>query len=179
MDKSFITKITKALGYNIVVNDDDPDNPTAVLSPIDTESVPATSAPVANSDDGESQATALLAQNAISEIQSLREQLGGEAGLKDLISTINQAKAIIAQNQASEAVERDGLIAQLVANTSVYTEDELKGMTVPALRKLSRVMALPEVDYSLTTAGVAHNSADKLATPPAVFFAPRGNAQAQ
>ena len=177
MDNTFLTKIVNALGYNIVVNDDDEGEPTAILSPIESE-VPADGDNVSqntntNNDNG---AAVLLAQNAITEIESLRKQLGGEDGITSLIDTINKAKVIVANHEASEDAERNALVSQLVGNTSVYTEDELKGKPVSELRKLTQLMALPDVDYSLTRSGVAHNTEDDLAVP-AVFFAPREQAK--
>jgi hypothetical protein len=170
MDNTFFRNIVKALGYNVVVNNDDLDNPTAILSPIEPDdNADETKLEGLKLSADDIKTAAELAQQAIVEVKSLREQLGGSDGLEDLIVTLNEARSVIANARASEAIERDALVSQLTANTSVYTEEELKGKPVGELKKLHQLMALPEIDYSLTRSGV-HNSEGDLAIP-SFFFA--------
>lgn len=176
MDKNVLKTIAKAFGFNVVINEgDDDEADTAILSPIESEEEkPAPELEGVNM--GDVKATLLLAKNALDEVKALREQLGGEEGVKTLVTTLNDAKMVLTSIMADQEKKRAGLVAQLVANSSVFSEAELKVKPVAELEKLVLLSGLPEVDYSLAAAGTVQNS-ETLAIPPAVLLAPRTQAR--
>jgi hypothetical protein len=59
-------------------------------------------------------------------------------------------RTLVAESKAAKEAEKADLVAVLKAAQKAYTEDELKAMDLPALRKVSKLLeaTTPVVDYS-------------------------------
>lgn len=86
------------------------------------------------------QASADAQATAETELRAAREQLAQPIAEDRLPESY---RSLMAEQKARETAEHTGLVAQLRAAQTSYTEDELKAMSLPDLRKLAGAVRLP------------------------------------
>ena len=106
-------------------------------------------------------------------LNQMIDDIGGFGAFKALM--LNAVDAVeMAQN--SQKQERDVLISAIVANSSSFQADDLKGMDVPVLRKLAAGLTenamRTNVDWRmLGSRSVTQNASEDVAIPPAFLLA--------
>lgn len=97
------------------------------------------------------------------------KEIGGREAFKGFMLNSVEATEFVNDFKKNQKAEKDILVANIVANSSQFTEDELGKMELPFLKKMADAI-VPEqfVNYSGLGAGVKDN-AEAIAVMPDIF----------
>lgn len=100
------------------------------------------------------------------QLNALVKEVGGVSALRDLLLS---AATVTANALTQEEQERETLTASILANSSEFSEEELKSVETPILRKLATV-AVPRMTNYASLGSVNANAKDKIAPRPSFFL---------
>jgi len=106
-----------------------------------------------------------LTQNELEAIRgyiNLTTEFGGPEGFKKLLLAMKDLAPMVQNAQASEAAQRANLVESIKANSSIFADEDLAGMTISQLTKLN---AQTSVNYAGIAPSISQNADGALELP--------------
>ena len=106
-----------------------------------------------------------LTQNELEAIRgyiNLTTEFGGPEGFKQLLMAMRDITPMVQNARNAEATQRANLMASIKANSSIFADEDLDGMTMTQLTKLN---AQTSVNYAGIAPSISQNAEGALGLP--------------